>query len=106
MDLKPNTKWRKQVKEFWAEVHRQYDFELVELEIFRTACDALNRLLSARDTLDKDGLTIYTERGARVHPAHAIEKGARDAFLRYLKSLGISTPKPKHVGRPSQRIGI
>ena len=97
--------WPPEAKRLWREIHAEFTLEADQLEILRTACDALARLYQARNILDREGLTFKTPSGQiRSHPANAIEKQSRVGFLQAIKQLGIDwdpIEKP-NVGRPSR----
>jgi P27 family predicted phage terminase small subunit len=76
------------------------------------ACEAHDRMSQARDLLAREGITITTRHGeVRVHPAIAVERDARTAFVRAIRELGLApddepdTPSPprlsgRYAGRP------
>jgi len=95
--------WPPEAKRLWREIHTQFALEADELELLRTACDALARLYQARDQLDREGLTFKTATGQiRKHPANEIEKNARAGFISSLKALNFEwdPTEKRNVGRP------
>lgn len=107
MTTHANKEWKPQVKAFWKRIHRDYDFEVETLEIFRTACDQYHRYLEAKEQIDADGLTIPSPMGLRKHPACEIEKIAFKNFMAALKLLGINKGEEKlRPGRPSTLAAI
>jgi len=102
--LRANSAWRPEVKRFWYDVLNEFEIEPSLLMIFKTAADALQRLLDARDLIDKQGLTFETETGIiRKNPATEIEKVSRIGFLQAFKSLGLDYNVDDIPKRPAHR---
>jgi P27 family predicted phage terminase small subunit len=60
--------WRRTVEAFELEAHH--------LALLEQACKALDRLVEARDVIDRDGITVLDRYGVpKQHPACAIERG-------------------------------
>jgi hypothetical protein len=59
------------------------------LAILSVACQALDRLHEAQALLRRDGLTIAGTRGPKPHPAVAVERESRAAFLAALRQLNL-----------------
>ena len=80
-----------------------YAFEAHELELFRLACEALDRVEEARVAIAEDGAYL-TDRygGKKAHPATAVERDARIGAARLLRELGLPTDEvvsPLALGR-------
>jgi P27 family predicted phage terminase small subunit len=108
MDIpQPNKQWRKEVKNFWNQIHAEYTFQRGELEMLTICCDTYQRFLDARDELNKNGLMLTSKTGEIKHnPCWSVERYARESFLRYMKALGISEVEKRRPGRPSARAGL
>jgi P27 family predicted phage terminase small subunit len=77
-------------RKLWGDVVAEFQFEAVDLERLRLACEALDRCEQARAIVAKEGPIIRDRFGqTRPHPAIAIERDARIAALRGLRELGI-----------------
>ena len=109
MGLHPEPKWKPEVKKFWKAYLKGYRFEPDELQILKTACRSMNRMLEAGKLLDHQGLTFVTKSGTiHKNPASEIEKTSRAGLLQALKILNIKKPpeEKKKMGRPAPHIGI
>jgi P27 family predicted phage terminase small subunit len=63
------------------------------ISLLTTAMEAHMRMREAGITLAKEGTVIKNRFGARTaHPAVAIERDARNDFLRAMKTLNLSRP--------------
>jgi P27 family predicted phage terminase small subunit len=77
-------------RKLWGDVFAAFEFEPVDLERLRLACEALDRCEQARAIIDKEGPIVRDRFGqSRSHPAVAIERDARIAALRGLRELGV-----------------
>ena len=80
--------------DFWRAVAGEWDLEPHHLAILERACEALDRLRQAQAAIAADGLTVNGRQGPRLHPAVAVETGARSAFLAHVKALGLDVELP------------
>jgi P27 family predicted phage terminase small subunit len=88
-------------KRFWRQITGMYVLEAHHLELLRLACEALDRGIQARQTLERDGLTVADRFGvARPHPCVAIERDARLSVARLVKALDLDYEGPQSIGRP------
>lgn len=86
-------------KSFWRRIVAEYDLEEHHRRVLTAACEAWDRMNAAGAAIRSGGL-IVTDRFAqeRAHPAVAIERDSRIAFIRALRELdleGESLPDPR-----------
>jgi P27 family predicted phage terminase small subunit len=75
--------WRSTVKDFALEAH--------QLALLESACKSLDRLVEAREQIDRDGITVKDRFGQlREHPATKIERDSRIALARLLRELQLT----------------
>jgi P27 family predicted phage terminase small subunit len=83
---------------FWTETASTYDLEPHDLRTLTVALEAHDRMTQARELLAVDGIVTVDRYGnPRAHPAVAIERDSRIAFLRAMRELGLDdepTPLP------------
>jgi|SRR5262249_5611179 len=82
-----------QMKRWWTEVMEGYALESHHLRQLECACDAFDRMTAARELLLKEGLTVRTAHGSKAHPAAAIERDSRAAFMVALRELDLDCPQ-------------
>ena len=76
----------------------EYDLESHHLKILVKAAEAHDRGEEARKILKTDGIVITDRFGTKkAHPAVAIERDARVAFMRGVRELGLDA---EHVEAP------
>ena len=93
-------------RRLWRELNGAYLLEKPQLMTLRVALEAYDRLLEAQAIIAREGLIYETEtKYKRAHPALAIEKAARDGFLRAWASLDWDVEPPLAVGRPPMYSG-
>jgi P27 family predicted phage terminase small subunit len=74
----------------WSRLVEEYGMgeDLAGRVILSSACEAKDRADQARKVLDAEGLTVVGDRGGvKAHPAAAIERDNRAAFLASIKAL-------------------
>ena len=87
--------WRAIVREFCIQ-------DSPGLSVLRVGLEAHARMRQAQGEVLRDGLTFKAGTGAiRPHPAIAVERDCRDAWLRCVKQLGFSVEPIGAVGRPA-----
>jgi len=82
------------MQSWWSEVVEAYSLEPHHLRQLECACDAFDRMTAARELLLKEGLTVKTAHGSKAHPAAAIERDSRAAFMVALRELDLDCPEP------------
>jgi P27 family predicted phage terminase small subunit len=95
-------------RRLWSQTLADFELEPTELETLRMALEARDRAEQARKVLRREGLT-YTDRfGApHAHPAAAIERDSRAAWLRLTAALSLPVddddqPKLDHRSRAAK----
>jgi phage terminase small subunit len=89
----PMTKW-------WREVTEAYSLEPHHLHQLELAADSYDRATAARELLLEEGITVRTETGIKAHPAVAIERDSRSAFLAALRELDLDCAAAPHRPPP------
>ena len=92
-------------KLIWREILKEYAIDdAAGLRILRVALESFDRSQSAREAIDRDGLTIVDKFGQiKSHPLLPIERDSRSAFLAGLKGLNLDIEPLKGIGRPPGR---
>jgi P27 family predicted phage terminase small subunit len=78
-----------EMQAWWRAVLAEYELEPHHILLLRVACDAHDRLREAQDVLAREGLTIETSTGQKMHPAVLIERDSRTAFVRTIRELDL-----------------
>jgi P27 family predicted phage terminase small subunit len=86
----------------WRSVVDDYELEARHELTLVVALEALDRLRQAQAEISRDGITIAGRFGPRQHPALAVERDARIAFLRASRELGLDLEAPA-TSRPPTR---
>jgi len=91
---------------WWRVLTRQYQFRPQHLRVLACAAEAWDRKEQARELLAAGGLTVTNRQGElRPHPAVAIERDARIAFVRAVRELSLADDDlPADASRPP-RLG-
>ena len=78
------------MRQFYRRINRRYALQEQHRRVLIAACEAHDRSHQARELLERDGITINTRHGeVKVHPAVAIERDSRIAFMRAIRELGL-----------------
>ena len=87
--------------QWFKSVHADFDLEPHHDKLLGLACEAFDRCRQARETLDRDGLTVPTgDGGLKAHPCIGIERDSRLAFARLLRELDLDAEGPSERARP------
>jgi P27 family predicted phage terminase small subunit len=102
---------RPETRRWFEDVAGEYVLASHHIHLLTLAAEALDRCAQARETIDREGLTVEgREGGVKTHPAVAVEKNSRAQFAALVKQLGlddVSDISPRRVGRPgSGGIGV
>jgi P27 family predicted phage terminase small subunit len=82
-------------RRWFAEVSEAYELESHHLRILQAAAEAWDRCVAARDLVTTEGIVVTSRLGERKpHPAVAIERDSRVAFLRAVRELGLDLGEP------------
>ena len=79
---------------WWRGIVSDYDLEIHHLRLLESACDAWDRMVTARAEVLRNGITVEGPQGLKQHPCVAIERDARIAFSRILRELDLDSPVP------------
>jgi P27 family predicted phage terminase small subunit len=78
----------------FTQVVRDFPFDEVRLRILAEGCASLQRAREARETVDRDGMTVRDAKGQlKAHPLLTVERDARAAALAAFRQLNLETPK-------------
>ncbi len=85
---------------FWTTVLTSFELEDHALTLLAAACESLDRAAGARALVEAEGAVVRDRwNQAKPHPAVAIERDARAAFVVAYRALGLDLelagPSPK-----------
>ena len=104
--IQPPRKLGKHGMKLWNEVHREYRIDdRGGIELLAQICAAADRAEALAECVARDGETIRTKNGLRVHPAVREELMARSFVVRSLERLGLNVEVVKSPGRPTSPLG-
>ncbi len=91
-------------REWFRHVVAEYDVQPHQVLLLRAACEAFDEYTRARALVAKEGQIVEGRYGPRVHPAVAIARDARIAFMRATRELALDDaappdPRPPRGGR-------
>ena len=87
-----------------GEILTDFDLESQHFKILVKAAEAHDRGEEARKILKTDGIVIADRFGTKkAHPAVAIERDARVAFMRAIRELGLDVDQPDAPRAPRTR---
>ena len=89
-------------RRFWRRVVESFELEQYHLDICEQCCRALDRAESAREQIEREGMTLVDRFGQpKPHPLLAAERDARSAFRQLYRELGLDDDQESHeIGRP------
>jgi len=91
---KPPAHLSAEMKEFWREVHRDYELAPEHRGILRVACEQFDRAQAARRRIEEDGMVLDGKR----HPLIGVEAKATELYLRAIRDLGLEAPTDRGSG--------
>ena len=104
--IQPPRKLGKHGLALWREIRREYHVDdRGGIELLAQVCAAADRAEALAACVARDGETIRTKTGLRIHPAVREELAARSFIVRTLERLGITTETTKAPGRPGIDLG-
>ena len=81
-------------KRLWRETTRVYQLEPRHEAILLCALEAFDRMRQAQAAVTRDGPYTEGRFGMKAHPALAVERDSRLAFLRSQRELGLDLEAP------------
>ena len=103
---KPPKHLSTEARRLWRSILEDYELERRHEMVLTTALEALDRMRQAQALIEAEGLTTVDRYGGRKpHPAVAIEKDSRIAFLRAMRELGLDLEAPA-TSRPPSRYHV
>lgn len=89
-------------QKLWAAVHNEYSItDVGGIAILAQICASADRAEALAEAIERDGETIRTKTGPRVHPAVKEELAIRAFICRGLQKLGLNVESIKSPGRPA-----
>ena len=91
-------------RKWWRAIVGEYELGSHHVKVLTCACEAWDRLQEARQRLADDGAYLPDRFGQlRAHPAIAVERDSRIAFIRAVRELaldeeGPEAPRPPRIG--------
>lgn len=77
-------------KSLWKQLHQSHNLEPHHEAVLLVGLEARDRAEQARLIVEADGPIVDSPRGGkRPHPAIAIERDSRSAFVRIFRELGL-----------------
>jgi P27 family predicted phage terminase small subunit len=96
----PPTHLSLSARKWWQTTLERYVLEEHHLRLLQLCCEAWDRSQTAREQLEREGLTMSGRQGTKPHPCIAIERDARLAVARLVRELDLDTgpPVPERSG--------
>ena len=86
---------------WWRVVNRDYALEGHHLKLLQSAAESWDRSQEARGILDREGVVVLDRFGQpKVHPAVSVERDARMAFIRAVRTLDLDA----ETATPGMRV--
>lgn len=92
-----------EAKGLWRSVLADYELERRHEAVLLAALEAWDRMREAQAAIAKDGAYIEGRFGMKAHPALAVERDSRTAFLRATRELGLDLEAAPAPTRPPTR---
>ncbi|MGD9890307.1 MAG: P27 family phage terminase small subunit [Dehalococcoidia bacterium] len=90
-------------RKWWAQIVADYVLESHHLKILTLAAEAWDRGQTAREVLDREGLTFIDRFGQpKARPEVAIARDSATVYLRALRELDLDVEPPADATRPPQ----
>jgi P27 family predicted phage terminase small subunit len=108
IEVKAPAHLAKPTRAYWQSVVSANDLEPHRVRLLTLACEAWDRTVEARELIARDGMVVAgREGGMRPHPAIAIERDSRLAFVRIMRELGLRVAGAVRYGpgRPATPLG-
>lgn len=82
------------MQQWWRQVVADYDLESHHLRLLELAADSWDRVVEARETVRRDGMTVQGTHGPRPHPCLGVERDNKVLFSRLVRELDLDEPVP------------
>jgi phage terminase small subunit len=90
-------------RKFWNETLKLFELEPHHLKLFEAACRCWDRVVEAREQVEKDGAYFKDRYDQwKPHPALDVETKNKNLFMRLIREMGFSLEKPEHPRPPRQ----
>ena len=86
----------------WRSVLSDYELEARHEATLLVGLEARDRMLQAQAAIEADGAYIDGRFGKKAHPALAVERDSRVAFMRAMRELGLDLEAPPSARPPTR----
>jgi len=69
-----------------------FELDAHHLKILEAACDSWDRMVQARETLQREGLIVTNKHGTKKQPACDVERDNKALFARLVRELDLEPP--------------
>lgn len=92
-------------RKLWRDIVSEYiEFEPHHLKLLQLICETWDKVVGAREVLQKDGSYFVDRYGQpKEHPAADAERKNKTLFMRLVRELGLDITPPSEQGRGKQR---
>lgn len=91
-----------EARKLWSDVLAEFELPAHAAKVLHVACQTLDRLREAQKVIASDGIVIEGRQGPRPHPAIAIERDSRTAYLRAMREIGLDIAEPAAIRPPTR----
>ncbi len=91
-----------EARKLWSDVLAEFELPAHAAKTLLIGCQTLDRLRQAQKVLADQGITIAGRQGPRPHPAIAIERDSRVAYLRAMREIGLDIAEPAAIRPPTR----
>lgn len=101
---KPPTHLSPATRRWWRQIVDEYELAGHHLKVLQAACESWDRCQEARERLAVDGAYVPDRfLQLRPHPAVAVERDSRLAFIRAVRELCLDDDGPEATRPPRAR---
>lgn len=91
---------------WWSSINEQFSLDETLLPTLQLACEAWDRIVSAREAIATHGITFNDRFGQpKVRPEVQVERDSRIGFLRAMRELALDIGEPEESPRPPEIRG-
>jgi len=99
--VQPPKHLQPETRRWFSDVTENYDLEEHHLRLLTLAGESWDRCVSAREVIDREGLTFVDRFGCpRARPEIAIERDSKIGFARLVRELDLDFEPPASPSRP------